>query len=150
MLVASIFLLSQGLRLTIILVDGKDNADGGNMYVCICNRYRDAEIDQIARSGVRCARAAYSSLGNGPRCGRCLSLAQNLIDRIHQGAEQHRECSACAADEQPRDAGSPAAARRADSRNETRRRERRLSPFAEAVSAGPENGWARASLACDD
>ena len=40
------------------------------MYVCICNAYRDAEIREAA-------------LGGGPRCGRCLPTAQELIDREH-------------------------------------------------------------------
>jgi bacterioferritin-associated ferredoxin len=53
------------------------------MYVCLCNGYRDSEIRDVAQSGVRCARAAYQSLGNGPRCGRCLPFAQDLIDGIH-------------------------------------------------------------------
>ena len=58
------------------------------MYVCLCNGYRDSEIRDVAQSGVRCARAAYQSLGNGPRCGRCLAFAQDLIDGIH-GAPAH-------------------------------------------------------------
>lgn len=53
------------------------------MYVCICNAYRDAEIREAARSGLRCARKAYAALGNAPRCGRCLPAAQELIDREH-------------------------------------------------------------------
>jgi len=51
------------------------------MYVCLCNGYRDAEIRRVARTGVRCARRAYTVLGAEPRCGRCLDFAQNLIDR---------------------------------------------------------------------
>ena len=54
------------------------------MYVCVCNAYRDAEIRAVAQAGIRCARKAYQELGNGPRCGRCLSFAQSLIDRIHE------------------------------------------------------------------
>ena len=54
------------------------------MYVCVCNAYRDAEIRAVAQAGVRCARKAYQELGNGPRCGRCLSFAQGLIDTIHE------------------------------------------------------------------
>ncbi len=54
------------------------------MFVCVCNAYRDAEICEVARSGVRCARKAYATLGNGPRCGRCLALAQTLIDAVHE------------------------------------------------------------------
>ena len=53
------------------------------MYVCICNAYRDAEIREAARSGLRCAHKAYAALGGGPRCGRCLPAAQDLIDREH-------------------------------------------------------------------
>lgn len=54
------------------------------MYVCVCNAYRDTEIRAVAQGGVRCARKAYQELGNGPQCGRCLSFAQGLIDRIHE------------------------------------------------------------------
>lgn len=54
------------------------------MYVCLCNGYRDAEISEVAEGGVRCARRAYHALGSGPRCGRCLTVAQALIDRIHE------------------------------------------------------------------
>jgi len=53
------------------------------MYVCLCNGYRDAEIREVAQSGVRCARKAYDVLGGGPRCGRCLIVAQDLIDDAH-------------------------------------------------------------------
>ena len=57
------------------------------MYVCICNGYRDAEICEVAESGIRCARRAYRQLGGGPRCGRCLCVAQALIDEVH-GSER--------------------------------------------------------------
>jgi bacterioferritin-associated ferredoxin len=53
------------------------------LYVCICNRYRDAEIRALAQQGVRCARQAYSQLGNGPECGQCLEFAQEMIDTEH-------------------------------------------------------------------
>jgi bacterioferritin-associated ferredoxin len=60
------------------------------MYVCICNGYRDAEIRRVARTGIRCARTAYSLLGHGPRCGRCLAVAQDLIDRVHEDCRSTR------------------------------------------------------------
>ena len=53
------------------------------MYICICNRYRDAEIRAAAANGARTAADAYRSLGNGPCCGRCVPFAQDLIDRVH-------------------------------------------------------------------
>ncbi len=58
------------------------------MYVCICNGYRDSEISEVARDGVRCARRAYFQLGGGPRCGQCLEMAQDLIDEVHEETEQ--------------------------------------------------------------
>ena len=138
-------LVKQPMRLTIIRADGMYIAEGGSMYVCICNRYRGAEISRVARSGVRCARAAYSSLGNGPRCGRCLEFAQNLIDKIHEGAEQHRECSACTPGGPKRDAEYPAAAPR-----EHYPRPRIVSSFATATTANPQAWDAAAALVCDD
>ncbi len=51
------------------------------MYVCICNGYRDGEIERTARAGgLTCARAVYEALGNGPCCGLCLDAAQEIVD----------------------------------------------------------------------
>ena len=60
------------------------------MYVCICNGYRDADIRRVAQTGIRCARTAYLLLGDGPRCGRCLDVAQDLIDRVHEDPRSTR------------------------------------------------------------
>jgi len=54
------------------------------MYVCVCNGYRESEIRDAARAGVRCARRVYQSLGSGPQCGKCLDHAQDLIDRTQE------------------------------------------------------------------
>jgi bacterioferritin-associated ferredoxin len=56
------------------------------MYVCLCNRYRDSDLREVAQNGVRCAKAAYFALGHGPRCGRCVEFAQGLIDSVHARA----------------------------------------------------------------
>ncbi|HIP78412.1 MAG TPA: (2Fe-2S)-binding protein [Kiloniellaceae bacterium] len=53
------------------------------MYVCMCNGYREAEIREIAESGVRCAHEAYAALGNGPCCGTCIPCAQEIVDEVH-------------------------------------------------------------------
>ncbi|MGF1611514.1 MAG: bacterioferritin-associated ferredoxin [Kiloniellales bacterium] len=50
------------------------------MYVCICNGYRDSELRELASSGVSCAIEAYRTLGSGPCCGRCVPVAQQIID----------------------------------------------------------------------
>jgi len=57
------------------------------MYVCLCNGYRDAEIREVAESGLRCVREVYFTLGNGPCCGSCLDYAQDIVDSVHGGAE---------------------------------------------------------------
>lgn len=55
------------------------------MYVCVCNGYRDAEIREVAESGVRCVQEVYLTLGNGPCCGSCLDYAQDIVDSVHGG-----------------------------------------------------------------
>lgn len=55
------------------------------MYVCLCNGYRDAEIREVAESGVRCVQEVYLTLGNGPCCGSCLDYAQDIVDSVHGG-----------------------------------------------------------------
>jgi bacterioferritin-associated ferredoxin len=61
------------------------------MYVCLCNGYRDAEIREVAESGVRCVREVYLTLGNGPCCGTCLDCAQDIVDDVHGVAPAARE-----------------------------------------------------------
>lgn len=56
------------------------------MYVCICNRYRENDLRDLAAGGARSAEEAYSVLGNGPRCGRCLEFAQALMDETSAAA----------------------------------------------------------------
>ena len=53
------------------------------MFVCVCNRYRDTDIRAAARSGMTCPREIYTSLGNPPRCGRCLDFATEVIAEAH-------------------------------------------------------------------
>ena len=55
------------------------------MYVCLCNGYRDAEIREVAESGLRCVKEVYLTLGNGPCCGSCLDYAQDIVDGVHGG-----------------------------------------------------------------
>lgn len=49
------------------------------MYVCICNGYRESEVRELAREGYRCVYEAYTALGNGPCCGRCIDCARQLL-----------------------------------------------------------------------
>jgi bacterioferritin-associated ferredoxin len=56
------------------------------MVVCVCNRYRDADIRAAAQSGMTCPREIYTSLGSPPRCGRCLEFAAEVIREAHGAA----------------------------------------------------------------
>lgn len=56
------------------------------MYVCVCNGYRESEIEQTARaSGLSCPVAVYQALGSGPCCGTCLPMAQDVINDALKG-----------------------------------------------------------------
>lgn len=60
------------------------------MFVCICNGYREAQLQELAKAGVRRAEEAYDSLGAGPRCGQCIEVAQELMDGVHTLTEERR------------------------------------------------------------
>ncbi len=53
------------------------------MYVCMCNGYRDADLREVARTGISSAEEAYAALGREPNCGNCLDCAQWIIDQVH-------------------------------------------------------------------
>lgn len=79
------FLTCHLLRVTIIIVlSNSDDAKDAQMYVCLCNAYRESELRQAASGGITCAKKAYAALGNGPNCGRCLDFAQLIIDEVHR------------------------------------------------------------------
>jgi bacterioferritin-associated ferredoxin len=67
------------------------------MYVCICNGHRDQDIRRAAATGLRCARAIYSHLGKPARCGRCLDLAERVIEEVHGGARSGKAAEQSAA-----------------------------------------------------
>ncbi len=56
------------------------------MYVCLCNGHVERDIREAAASGLRCPKAIYASLGKPPRCGRCLTLATEIIESVHGDA----------------------------------------------------------------
>lgn len=65
-----------------------------DMIVCICNAYRTAQIEATARETGHCdAYAVYEALGAGPRCGRCLEMAQDIVDEV-QGTCSPRRMAA--------------------------------------------------------
>jgi bacterioferritin-associated ferredoxin len=71
------------------------------MYVCLCNGYRDAEIREVAETGVRCVQEVYLTLGNGPCCGSCLDFAQDIVDGVHTPANQPKTLPTGAEDGDP-------------------------------------------------
>lgn len=57
------------------------------MYVCICNGHAERDIREAAASGLRCPREIYAFLGKPPRCGRCLNLAAEVIESVHESLQ---------------------------------------------------------------
>ena len=50
------------------------------MYVCLCNAYREADLRKAVADGADTVERAYTMLGRGPRCGRCIPAAQALVE----------------------------------------------------------------------
>ena len=74
------------MKLTIILIrDCLTGEREAGLYVCICNGYRESELREVAREGAATAEEAYLSLGEGPCCGRCLPLAQDIVEEERRG-----------------------------------------------------------------
>lgn len=59
------------------------------MYVCICHGHRERDIREAAKTGLRCARDVYRHLGKPPQCGRCLVVAAQVIDEVHETPAPH-------------------------------------------------------------
>ena len=66
----------------IVNLDIEAGTAARNMYVCICNRHRECDLRDLAAGSAMSAEEAYSRLGGEPRCGRCLSFAQQLMDEV--------------------------------------------------------------------
>lgn len=49
------------------------------MIVCVCNAIREKDLRDAARSGRDRPCDVYARLGRKPKCGQCLSFAQNII-----------------------------------------------------------------------
>lgn len=51
------------------------------MYVCLCHGITDTAIEQVVREeGVGNTRELRAKLGVGSQCGRCIQMAQEIID----------------------------------------------------------------------
>lgn len=53
------------------------------MYVCICLGITDKAIKQaVLEDGVGNMRQLKQNLGAGTKCGKCVQMAQTIIDNI--------------------------------------------------------------------
>lgn len=66
------------------------------MYVCLCNGYRESELRELARRGFSLAEDAYRALGDGPSCGCCVDVAQQILDTERGQAARDGEVPAAA------------------------------------------------------
>jgi bacterioferritin-associated ferredoxin len=53
------------------------------MYVCLCHGITDLKIKQAVREdGVGNMRQLRERLGVGSQCGKCVQMAQSMIDSV--------------------------------------------------------------------
>ena len=53
------------------------------MYVCLCHGITDKTIKQAVREGgVGNMRQLREKLGVGSQCGKCVQMAQSMIDSV--------------------------------------------------------------------
>ena len=52
------------------------------MYVCICNRITDKDVEQAISEGHTDLNALHDHLGVGSTCGTCRSFTSELITEI--------------------------------------------------------------------
>jgi bacterioferritin-associated ferredoxin len=50
-----------------------------SMIVCVCNAIREKDLREATRGERERACDVYARLGRKPKCGQCLSFAQNII-----------------------------------------------------------------------
>jgi bacterioferritin-associated ferredoxin len=64
------------------------------MYVCLCHGVTDTKIKQSVRdSGVGSVRELREALGVGSQCGRCIQMAQQIIDNTIIDESMFKEVS---------------------------------------------------------
>ncbi|MBI43396.1 bacterioferritin-associated ferredoxin [Marinobacter lutaoensis] len=49
------------------------------MYVCLCHGITDRDIREAAENGVHSVRQLGKELGVGTQCGRCASMAREIL-----------------------------------------------------------------------
>ena len=49
------------------------------MYICLCNRITESEIDEAIRCGSDSLRALQQDLSLGTNCGCCLEVANKML-----------------------------------------------------------------------
>ena len=50
------------------------------MYVCICNNLTSKKIEKAMDSGVSDTKKIYSYYNCSPKCGKCISYMEDLIN----------------------------------------------------------------------
>ncbi|MCR9141089.1 MAG: (2Fe-2S)-binding protein [bacterium] len=55
------------------------------MYVCICNRVNDRQIQKLARQGVSCLDELQERTSLGKGCGCCMLEAEQILEEHCSG-----------------------------------------------------------------
>ena len=64
------------------------------MYICLCNRVNDRQIQNLARQGVSTLAELQERTSLGTGCGCCIIEAEELLEECHAG-NRNRSRNAC-------------------------------------------------------
>jgi bacterioferritin-associated ferredoxin len=60
-------------------VNQKDRAQGGKMYVCICNAFTERQVSIAIHTGVSSPAGVFRHLGCAPQCGKCVPTVRCMV-----------------------------------------------------------------------
>ena len=51
------------------------------MYVCVCNKVTDSQLQSAIENGAHSMQALRKALKVGSNCGSCLEMTKSILDR---------------------------------------------------------------------
>lgn len=62
------------------------------MYVCVCNKITEKQLEQAVESGSHSLKGLQKALNLGTNCGSCLPLAKSLLgDNLKRLAQENAD-----------------------------------------------------------
>jgi bacterioferritin-associated ferredoxin len=58
------------------------------VYICLCNGFTDRQVRTIVEERASSVAQVYQALGCAPRCGKCVPLVREMLDRTAAGPDR--------------------------------------------------------------